>query len=373
LVRNILTAQHGRRIAVIVNEFGEELGIERAIVSENDGDGQQLEVPEWLELANGCLCCSMKGELVAGLEGLLKQRHRFDYILIETSGLANPGPVAAALWTDAELEAGVQLDGIVTVADARHLPRQLAAAPATHEDGSGGGGGISGPNEAQQQLAYADVVLLNKVDLEGEVALERVEAAVASINPAATILRTRHCAVDPSHILDLRALAGLRSLNGLDAAAAAPSAAATARLAALHLDGPPADGAAAGSAKSHHSHAQEPAGHDAGHHSHANAVTSVSLRLQQPLDLQRVRQWVEGLLWDRVAGGPDVFRMKGVLATADSPRQHLLQAVHELYDLTEGADWGSEGGPPCNRLVVIGCRLHRPTLEQQLLQCVASL
>ena len=107
---------------------------------------------DWLELSNGCLCCTVKSDFVAALEGLMRQRDRFDYVLIETTGLANPGPVATALWTDEELEAGVCLDSIVTVVDAKHIRKELEA---KHADGAA--------NEAQQQIAYADVVILNKV------------------------------------------------------------------------------------------------------------------------------------------------------------------------------------------------------------------
>ncbi|KAK9839865.1 hypothetical protein WJX81_007319 [Elliptochloris bilobata] len=188
LVNYILTAKHGYRIAVICNEFGEEVGIEHATLQPEAGGAQALE--EWVELANGCLCCSVKTEFVQALEALMQRRSRFDYILIETTGLADPGPVAAALWADAELEAAVGLDGVVAVADARNLARQLAE---PREAGA--------VNEAARQLAYADVVLLNKVDQASEGVLTELEARIRGINAAAALVRTQRCRVDLARVL----------------------------------------------------------------------------------------------------------------------------------------------------------------------------
>eukprot|EP00878_Enallax_costatus_P030930 GHUV01033745.1.p1 GENE.GHUV01033745.1~~GHUV01033745.1.p1 ORF type:complete len:209 (+),score=29.59 GHUV01033745.1:656-1282(+) len=154
LVRYILQERHGYRIAVILNEFGGETGLESAFIQNEQGS--RANVPQWVELANGCLCCSVKAEFVQALEGLLQtgSRHegKFDYILVETTGLANPGPIMSELWTDEELEAAVVLDGVVTVVDGRNIGRQLA------EQRAGGAA-----NEAQLQVALADVILLNKV------------------------------------------------------------------------------------------------------------------------------------------------------------------------------------------------------------------
>lgn len=127
LVHHILNANHKHRIAVIVNEFGDTSGIETAAVSSEKG-GVVVPAEEWVELANGCLCCSVKSDFVAALEGLMLKRDKFDYILIETTGLADPGPVAAALWTDDELEAAVHLDAIVTVVDAKKHSAAVATA-----------------------------------------------------------------------------------------------------------------------------------------------------------------------------------------------------------------------------------------------------
>ncbi|KAL6770564.1 ZNG1 [Auxenochlorella protothecoides x Auxenochlorella symbiontica] len=152
LINRILNTQHGYRCAVLMNEFGESADVERALIKEPEGE-EASPLANWVQLENGCICCSVKNDMVKALEALLQQRASFDYILIETTGLANPGPVAAALWTDAELEAGVCLDAVVTVVDARNIRRQLADPP-------GEGAEVC---EAAAQIAFADVVLLNKV------------------------------------------------------------------------------------------------------------------------------------------------------------------------------------------------------------------
>ncbi|GAQ89223.1 hypothetical protein KFL_004990080 [Klebsormidium nitens] len=173
LVNHILTTNHGLRIAVILNEFGEGLGIEKPVITNPENLVSQEElVEDWIELGNGCICCNVKGDLLQAIEGLLeKKRGRLDHILLETTGLADPGPVAAALWVDEELESPIRLDSVVTVVDAINLGRQLR--------GLGQRGGV---NEAVLQIAHADVVILNKVDLveggtEGE--STRKEGAVS--------------------------------------------------------------------------------------------------------------------------------------------------------------------------------------------------
>ncbi|GFR53016.1 hypothetical protein Agub_g15708 [Astrephomene gubernaculifera] len=191
LVKHILTADHGYRIAVILNEYGEDVGIESSFVQSEQG--LQGADGGWVELTNGCMCCAVKSDFLQALESLLDRPggRAFDYILIETSGLANPGPIATALWTDAELESRVNLDGVVTVVDAVNIDRQL------HEPRQQGV-----VNEAQLQLAYADIVVLNKLDLAEEEALVRAEADIRAINSSVTIVRTQRSTVDLGLILN---------------------------------------------------------------------------------------------------------------------------------------------------------------------------
>eukprot|EP00798_Chlamydomonas_sp_ICE-L_P024667 gene24667-10294_t len=171
LIRHVLTGDHGLRIAVIMNEFGES--VEESYF--HTPEGSQANLGEWIGLANGCLCCQVKSEFVQAIETLMSQETKtFDYILIETTG-----PVAASLWTDNQLEAGCQLDAIITVVDCLNIDRQL------REHRSEGA-----VNEAQVQIAYADLILLNKMDLGMEEAVERSEADIRAINSGVTIMRT---------------------------------------------------------------------------------------------------------------------------------------------------------------------------------------
>lgn len=179
LLNRILTAQHGKRIAVIENEFG-EIGIDNALVINAD--------EEIFEMNNGCLCCTVRGDLIRILGQLMKRRDRFDYILVETTGLADPGPVAQTFFTDDELKAHFRLDGIVTVVDSRHI--------ALHLDDSG---------EAKEQVAFADRILLNKTDLVTPAELDHLEARLRSINRVAQFHRTTHSNLDVHQVLDLHA------------------------------------------------------------------------------------------------------------------------------------------------------------------------
>ncbi|KAL5987364.1 hypothetical protein ACLOJK_038529 [Asimina triloba] len=204
LVNFILNAPHGKKIALILNEFGEEIGVERAMV--NEGDGGAL-VEEWVELANGCVCCTVKHSLVQALEQLIQRKesalmlgcHRLDHILLETTGLANPAPLASVLWLDDQLESSVKLDSIITVVDAKNLRSQLAE----HRDRA------SFP-EAFLQIAFADLVILNKIDLvslEGSESMkssfiEDLEKEIRNVNSLAKIIHSVRCQVDLCEIFD---------------------------------------------------------------------------------------------------------------------------------------------------------------------------
>ncbi|XP_062162320.1 uncharacterized protein LOC133869352 isoform X2 [Alnus glutinosa] len=195
LVNHILNSQHGKRIAVILNEFGEEIGVERAMI--NEGDGGAL-VEEWVELANGCICCTVKHSLVQALEQLVQRKEKLDHILLETTGLANPAPLASVLWLDDQLESAVRLDSIITVVDAKNLRFQLNERQAS-----------SSFPEAFLQIAFADVIILNKVDLvspEGcEGVLEELEKEIHNINSLVSIIRSVRCQVDLPKLLNCRA------------------------------------------------------------------------------------------------------------------------------------------------------------------------
>ena len=180
LLNRILTEQHGHRYAVIVNEFGEE-GIDNDLVVDAD--------EEVFEMNNGCICCTVRGDLIRILGGLMKRADKFDAIIVETTGLADPAPVAQTFFVDQDVADRTRLDAIVTVADAVHLDNQLGQ-----------------HHEAEEQIAFADIVLLNKTDLVEADGLGRVEERIRRINPYTKIIRTEHCGANLDEVLGLKAL-----------------------------------------------------------------------------------------------------------------------------------------------------------------------
>ncbi len=179
LLNRILTGNHGKRIAVIENEFG-EIGIDNELVIQAD--------EEIFEMNNGCLCCTVRGDLIRILGQLLKRKDRFDYILIETTGLADPGPVAQTFFSDEELKAAFRLDGIVTLVDSKHITLHIDDAP-----------------EAKEQVAFADRILLNKTDLVSADELNALEHRIRGINPVAKIHRTLQSNLAVDQVINLHA------------------------------------------------------------------------------------------------------------------------------------------------------------------------
>ncbi|KAI9124896.1 hypothetical protein K1719_004223 [Acacia pycnantha] len=308
LVNYILNSQHGKRFAVILNEFGEEIGVERAMI--NEGDGGAL-VEEWVELANGCICCSVKHSLVQALEQLVERKERLDHILLETTGLANPAPLASVLWLDEQLESAVKLDSIITVVDAKNLRFQLAE----HR------GSSSSFPEAYFQIAFADIIILNKVDLvspEGSGSiLEELEEEIHNINSLAEIIRSVRCQVDLSNILNRQAY---------DSAHAS------------HLENLLEESHSLSSKKLHDS-----------------GVRTICICESQKINLEKARIWLEEILWEKKYD-MDVYRCKGVLSIENSDQLHTLQGVRELYDIVPTRPWGKEENQ-INKIVFIGHNL----------------
>ncbi|XP_048137076.1 COBW domain-containing protein 1 [Rhodamnia argentea] len=320
LVNHVLNSQHGKRIAVILNEFGEEIGVERAMI--NEGEGGDL-VEEWVELANGCVCCTVKHSLVQALEQLVQRKERLDHILLETTGLANPAPLASVLWLDEQLESDVKLDSIVTVVDAKNLRLQLNE----QRDSS------SFP-EAFLQIAFADVVILNKVDLvssEATGALEELEKEIHGINSLADIIRTVRCQVELSTILDRRAYDATVSYVMLFQRVA--------HLETLLLEN------------------QSLSGREL----HDKRVRTLCICEPRKVDLDKVRSWLEEILWDKKYG-MDVYRCKGVLSVLNSDMLHTLQAVKEIYEIVPTRKW-KEQENPMNKIVFIGDVLQSSSLD----------
>ncbi|KAK6642660.1 hypothetical protein RUM43_004162 [Polyplax serrata] len=199
LLNYVLTQKHNKKIAVILNEFGEGSALEKSLAVSQD----ETLYEEWLELRNGCLCCSVKDNGVKAIENLMKKKGKFDYILLETTGLADPGPIASIFWLDKELGSDIFLDGIVTILDARHGLTQLGAAPMETKGQDDQEFGKF--NEAIRQIALADLVIINKVDLIGEEVLNCLKEEVRKINSHSKILLAERCEVDINEILDIRA------------------------------------------------------------------------------------------------------------------------------------------------------------------------
>ncbi|XP_028803613.1 COBW domain-containing protein 2 isoform X2 [Neltuma alba] len=320
LVNYILNSQHGKRIAVILNEFGEEIGVERAMI--NEGDGGAL-VEEWVELANGCICCSVKHSLVQALEQLVQRKERLDHILLETTGLANPAPLASVLWLDEQLESAVKLDSIITVVDAKNLRFQLAE----HR------GSSSSFPEAYFQIAFADIIILNKVDLvspEGSGSiLDGLEEEIHNINSLAEIIHSVRCQVDLSKILNRQAY---------DSAHAS------------HLEQLLEESRSLSSKKLHDS-----------------GVRTICICESQKVDLEKARTWLEEILWEKKYD-MDVYRCKGVLSVENSDQLHTLQGVRELYDIVPTRLWGKEENQ-INKIVFIGHNLREDVLIDSFRAC----
>ncbi|CAK9313151.1 unnamed protein product [Citrullus colocynthis] len=319
LVNYILNSQHGKRIAVILNEFGEEIGVERAMI--NEGDGGAL-VEEWVELANGCICCTVKHSLVQALEQLVQRKERLDHILLETTGLANPAPLASVLWLDDQLESSIKLDSIITVVDAKNLHFQLNE----HKSSS------SFP-EAFHQIAFADTIILNKVDLVsseyGDGALEDLEYEIHNINSLAKIVHSVRCQVDLSLILNCNSY----------------NAANTAHLEALLKE------------------SRSLSTRDL----HDTSVRTLCISDHDKVDLDKVHSWLEEILWEK-KGGMDVYRCKGVLSIKNSDQLHTLQAVRELYEIVPSRQWNN-GESQTNKIVFIGRNLNEGVLSETFRAC----
>ncbi len=306
LLNHILTEQHGMKIAVIENEFG-EIGIDDALVLDAE--------EEIFEMNNGCICCTVRGDLIRILGNLMKRRDAFDQIVIETTGLADPAPVAQTFFMDDEISSQLRLDAIVTVVDAKHLVQHLD----DHKPD-----GVE--NEAVEQLAFADRVVLNKVDLVDDAGAREVERRIREINAVAPIVRTSHGKVDLDRILDVGAFDLDRVL----------------------IDDP------------------EFLDPDA-EHQHDLSVTSVGLEVDGELDVDKLNDWLGWLLRER---GVDIFRSKGILSVAGWSERYVFQGVHMLVDGRADRPWRPDE-VRTNRLVFIGRNLDRDELERSFRACLA--
>jgi G3E family GTPase len=306
LLNRILTEQHGLRIAVIENEFG-EVGIDDALVLDAE--------EEIFEMNNGCICCTVRGDLIRILGALMRRRERFDRIVIETTGLADPAPVAQTFFMDDEIASQLRLDAIVTLVDAAHIRTHLDEVKPE---------GVE--NEAVEQIAFADRIVLNKTDLVDHQALAEVVARIRAVNALADILPAQNAAVELTKVLDVHAFDLDRVLE------------------------------------------TDPQFLTDTEHQHDTTVTSVGIDLEGELDEDRLNTWLGTLLREQ---GGDIFRSKGILALRGAERQYVFQGVHMLLDGDMGRPWQT-GEPRRNRLVFIGRNLDRDALGAGFAACLVA-
>lgn len=327
LLNHILTERHGHRIAVIENEFGEV---------DVDSDLVMASEEEIFSVENGCICCvvDVRNDLVDILQKLLARPEPFDHILVETSGLADPTPVAATFFMDNEVAKRVVLDGVVTLVDAVNVAPHLDDVALADYD-----------NQAVQQIVVADRVLLNKTDLVTPAQLAEVEARIRRLNTNAPILRTVQAQVDLGKIL------GLQSFEADALSQTDPDFLRGAK----HVC----------DAHCGHDHDHD---HDHASHTHDPSVSSLSLVYDRPIDTERLMQRLRLLLQ---AEGDDLYRIKGILAVPGDERRHVLQGVHRLLELKASTAW-AEGERPVTKIVFIGRHLHADKLRALVGGCLAA-
>ena len=297
LLNRILTHEHGKKVAVIVNEFG-EVGIDNQLIIDAD--------EEIFEMNNGCICCTVRGDLIRIIANLMRRRDKFDHLVIETTGLADPAPVIQTFFVDEDMQSQISLDAVVTVVDAKHIWQHWEA------------------DEAQEQIAFADVILLNKTDLVLPEQLDELERRIRSMNALCKIYRTRNAELEMDALLGVRAF----DLNR-----------------ALEID---------------------PEFLNENAHEHDETVGSVALVESGELDLQKLNDWLSYLLQTQ---GTDIFRMKGILNIAGEDRRFVFQGVHMLFDATRDRPW-KKSETRKNELVFIGRNLDEAQLKEDFRACL---
>ncbi|MCM2475886.1 GTP-binding protein [Rhizobium sp. CG5] len=345
LLNRILSENHGKKYAVIVNEFG-EIGIDNDLIVESD--------EEIYEMNNGCVCCTVRGDLIRVVEGLMRRPDRFDGIIVETTGLADPVPVAQTFFMDDDVRAKTELDAVVALVDAKHLPLRLKDS-----------------REAEDQIAFADVVVINKVDLVSHAELHHIQDIVRAINPSARIYTTTRSGVDLSKVLNQGAFNLERALENdphfLD-----------------HDDPDHVCGPDCGHDHGHDHHDHGHDHHDHHHHDHDHAhghdqhdhapsaihdvtVVSVSLRGGE-MNPDRFFPWIQKVTQTQ---GPNILRLKGIIAFKGDAERYVVQGVHMIIEGDHQRAW-KDGEKHESRLVFIGRDLDREKLEKSFHACEAA-
>ncbi len=332
LLNRILSEPHGQKYAVIVNEFG-EIGIDNDLVVNAD--------EEVFEMNNGCICCTVRGDLIRIIEGLMRRKGKFDAIIIETTGLADPAPVAQTFFVDENVGRRTKLDAVVTVADAKWLTDRLRDAP-----------------EAKNQIAFADVILINKTDLVSEADLRETEGRIRAINPYARIHRTQRCAIPLTEVLGRSAFDLSRILD----------------IEPHFLETEQDDH---GHDHDHHDHGHDH-DHDHGHnghdghqhglkHYHDEDMQSLSLSSDKPLDPDKFFPWIQNLVAQE---GQKILRCKGILSFKDDPELFVMQGVHMILDGDHQRAWKADESRR-SRMIFIGRELPAETIRTGFAGCGA--
>jgi G3E family GTPase len=324
LLNRILSEPHGKKYAVIVNEFG-EIGIDNELVVGAD--------EEVFEMNNGCICCTVRGDLIRIIEGLMRRKGKFDAIIVETTGLADPAPVAQTFFVDENVGRRTKLDAVVTIADAKWLKDRLKDAP-----------------EAKNQIAFADVILINKIDLVTPAELREVEARIRGINPYAKLHRTERSKIALDQILGRNAFDLDRILD------IEPEF--------LHADAHDHDH------DHHHDHGDGDHHHHHGgglKHYHDEEMQSIALSTDKPLNPDKFFPWVQDLV---AKDGPSILRCKGILNFKDDPDRFVFQGVHMILDGDHQRPW-KDGEKRDSRIVFIGRNLPEEKIRTGFESCVA--
>ncbi|KAI0111895.1 cobW-domain-containing protein [Daldinia grandis] len=336
LLNYILTARHGKRIAVIMNEFGDSLDIEKSLTVNKGGE----QVEEWLDVGNGCICCSVKDSGVNAIESLMEKKGAFDYILLETTGLADPGNLAPLFWVDDGLGSTIYLDGIVTLVDAKNILRSLddpSGKVEGHEDHDGHGPLMT---TAHVQISHADVIVINKSDLVEPAELNNVKERIQAINGLAKIHITNQSVVPQleGFLLDLHAYDQVEALD-------------TAGKGHSHLD---------------------------------PTISTVSINVPPlaPGQLELVDSWIRSLLWEGQVLGEqtdstepiEVHRLKSRLVFKDG-NVKMVQGVREVFEIFDGEQASNEDGvvPQTGKLVLIGRGVQGINFERSLLNALQDI
>jgi len=309
LLNYILNQQHGKRIAVIENEYG-EVGVDDELV-----DKKILGKEEIIEMKNGCICCTVRGDLVKILTDLIKKREKFDYVLIETTGLADPAPVAQTFFVDPKIAENYYLDAIITLVDAKHFEMHLDEIKSE---------GVE--NEAREQIAFADKILLNKIDLVDRTYLDHLHKRIKAINSHVEIIETKNSIVDLDKILEIKSF----DLNEI-----------------LKL---------------------EPDFLSDKEHQHDQTISSVGIQFEGDINRFKLEQWITEILYTK---GNDLFRYKGILSIKGDDRKYIFQGIHMLFMDTPYHIWGIDEKRQ-NKLCFIGRNLDRKIIEDGIQSCIET-